>query len=511
MIRALYAALAWLAQPFLRRKLQRRGRTEPGYLQAIDERFGYYSQPAQCASGDLVWVHAVSLGETRAAAVLVAALRLQLPGMRLLLTHGTATGRAEGAALLQGGDIQVWQPWDAAPAVRRFLQHFRPRIGILMETEVWPNMAHACRSRALPLVLANARLSDKSLQQALRLRWLSAPAYAALAAVWAQTAADAARLRQLGAPVQGVFGNLKFDATPEPAQLAQARVWRETAPRRPIVLLASSREGEEAALLRLLQADARSRVDPQASAAQPGSAHPAGTGRRSGPDASDGPMGAPAAATPSNLAQVQWLIVPRHPQRFDVVAALIGQHGFTASRRSAWTDLPRNGAAAPGSAGAAAPAGAPLGDTPAGADALRVAPGPVPAGAIGPEPWDSIWLGDSMGEMALYYGLADVALLGGSFEPLGGQNLIEAAACGCPVVMGAHTFNFAEAAELARAAGAALRVQSLAQAAALAAELATDATRCAAMGRTASAFAAAHRGATEQTARAIAQLLALRP
>ena len=218
MMRALYSMVMWLAQPFLRRKLLKRGAQEPGYLEAVEERFGRYESEPWQADGRCIWVHAVSLGETRAAAVLVARLRERLPGMRLLLTHGTATGRAEGAGLLQPGDVQVWLPWDTPGAVQRFLTHFKPRIGILMETEVWPNLAAACEQMKVPLVLANARLSDKSLRQALRLAWLSRPAYRSLAAVWAQTQDDAARFTELGAKVQGVFGNLKFDATPDAQQ-----------------------------------------------------------------------------------------------------------------------------------------------------------------------------------------------------------------------------------------------------------------------------------------------------
>jgi 3-deoxy-D-manno-octulosonic-acid transferase len=188
MVRALYSLLVRAVQPLLRRKLARRGRAEPGYLQAVDERFGYYEMPALPADGRTLWVHAVSLGETRAAAVLLDELRTQWPGYRLLLTHGTATGRAEGAGLLRAGDLQVWQPWDTPEAVQRFLLHFRPRLGILMETEVWPNLAAACAAAGVPLVLANARLSEKSLRQALRIAWLSRPTYRSLTAVWAQTA-----------------------------------------------------------------------------------------------------------------------------------------------------------------------------------------------------------------------------------------------------------------------------------------------------------------------------------
>ena len=132
-----YALLMLLAQPFLRRKLARRSLLEPGYSEAIEERFGRYTQASETTS-TLVWVHAVSLGETRTAAILLKALRAQYPGLRLLLTHGTATGRAEGRALLRPGDIQVWQPWDSHAVVQRFFTHFKPRLGLLMETEIWP-------------------------------------------------------------------------------------------------------------------------------------------------------------------------------------------------------------------------------------------------------------------------------------------------------------------------------------------------------------------------------------
>lgn len=458
-VRWLYSALTWAAQPLLRRKLRRRAVAEPGYGQWVQERFGRYAQPGAAgqdngpAQGALVWIHAVSLGETRAAAILLPALRQQWPGMRLLLTHGTATGRAEGQKLLQPGDLQVWQPWDTRGAVARFLRQFRPAVGILMETEVWPNLIAACRVRGIPLVLANARLSAKSLRQAQRMAWLARPAYAALTAVWAQTEDDAVRLRSLGAPVQSVFGNLKFDVVPDAAQLAQGRQWRAASPR-PVVLLASSREGEEALWLENFKLSR-----PPAHAGQ------ALTAIKTEANA------AMQTPTPS-AADVQWLVVPRHPQRFGAVAELLGRAGLRVARRSQW--------------GAGPP------DT--GADTRA-----------------DVWLGDSLGEMALYYGLADVALLGGSFAPLGGQNLIEAAACGCPVVLGPHTFNFAEAAELACAAGAAMRVADLGEGIATACNLAHGAQPLATARSHALQFAAAHRGAAQRTAAAVVALAAVAP
>ena len=437
LVRGLYSLGMWAAQPLLRRKLARRGVQEPGYLEAIEERFGHYGAGTPASSG-WVWVHAVSMGETRAAAILVRALRRQMPGMRLLLTHGTATGRAEGKALLQPGDMQVWQPWDTPGAVRRFLAQFQPTIGILMETEVWPNMVAVCQQQGVPLVLANARLNAHSLRKAERVGWLARPAFGGLAAVWAQSQADADRMRQLGAPVQGFFGNVKFDATPDTAQIAQGRAWR-AAGGRPVVMLASAREGEEAEFLAALK-----HFMPPAPAA------PA--------------QEAPDLVANNAAGSVQWLIVPRHPQRFDDVAALVQQHGFSVSRRSSWGQ----------------------GAAPAVAD---------------------VWLGDSMGEIALYYGLGHVALLGGSFAPLGGQNLIEAAACGCPIVTGPSVFNFQEAATLAQQAGAAFPVASMAQGVQLAVELAQDEVRYAQARAAAEQFATAHRGAADRTAQAVQALL----
>ena len=443
MIRALYSLLMWLAQPFLRCKLSRRGRVEPGYLVAIEERFGHYGPtPLPLPAGNYFWVHAVSLGETRAAAVLIDRLRERWPDLHLLLTHGTATGRAEGATLLRPGDVQVWQPWDTPGNVERFLRRFQPRIGILVETEVWPNMVAGCRQQGVPLVLANARLSQKSLQQSLQLAWLSKPAYGALTAVWAQTEADAGRLRALGAPVRGVLGNIKFDATPDANLLARGCARRKSRAR-PVVMFASSREGEEALLLKFLEENrALDQVERAVSAIN----------------------------TVAN--RIQWLIVPRHPQRFDEVAALIVRHGFSVSRRSGWgDDVP--------------------GADPENPDAMT----------------RTVWLGDSVGEMPLYYGLADVVLLGGSFEPLGGQNLIEAAACGCPVIMGPHTFNFLQASALAEEAGAAQRVQSIAQAVVAAVALVSDGKALSNQRGATTAFAMAHRGAVDRTVAAISDLL----
>ena len=441
MMRALYSLLMWLLQPLVRAKLRRRARAEPAYGEQIDERFGFYAVAGAAAlrgeagSGPFVWVHAVSLGETRAAAPLLVQLRLAMPGMRLLLTHGTATGREQGRTLLQPGDVQVWYPWDTPGAVERFLTRFQPRVGLLVETEVWPNMVAACAARHVPLCLVNARLSEKSLADAQGLGWLARPAYRGLHAVWAQTAQDAARLSALGAPVAGVFGNFKFDAAPDPAQLRQGRAWHG-AQGRPVLVFANTRDGEEAVFLDILKKNWTL-----------------------------APVNIENVATISVASRaVQWMLVPRHPQRFDEVARLCEARGFSVSRRSQWTHGP------------------------------KVA---------------DIWLGDTMGEMALYYALSDVALLGGSFEPLGGHNLIEATACGCPVVMGPHTFNFAQAAQLAQDAGAAFAAADMAQALDRCGALLQSPADLQRAREAATSLGQAHTGAAQRTAEAVKQLVAV--
>ncbi len=435
--RGAYSVLLALMKPAYLLKLWWRGRAEPLYRHAIGERLGDYREHDADGWTGGVWVHAVSLGETKAAAALIDALRAQRPGLRLLLTHSTATGREAGQALLQPGDAQTWLPYDTPSVVQRFFAQFRPALGVLMETEVWPNLLHAAREAGVPMVLANARLSAKSHRQGQRFEVVLRPAAESLALVLAQTPADAERLQHAGAPQVVVCGNLKYDLSPNPALIAQGRVWRQ-ALGRPVVMGAVTRDGEEALLLDAWLAA-------KATSSMP-------------------------SHTPASTLKPLLLIVPRHPQRFDDVAALVQSRGLTLARRSAW----RSGSDATPDADAH------------GAD---------------------VWLGDSIGEMPLYYGAADVALLGGSFAPLGGQNLIEAAACGCPLLMGPHTFNFTDAAERSLAAGAALRVADMAEgvgrALALLGTPERDRQVAAAL-----TFAAAHRGAAQRMA---AQILPLLP
>ncbi|HYU70283.1 MAG TPA: lipid IV(A) 3-deoxy-D-manno-octulosonic acid transferase [Burkholderiales bacterium] len=407
MWRAGYRLLLWLAFPLVLARLWWRGRHEPGYRQNIAERFGFYpTRPAR----PVIWLHAVSVGETRAAEPLLHALRSSHPDCDLLITQMTASGR-EAAQQLFGGAVRVaWLAYDYPSAVRRFLRNFRPRLGILMETEIWFHLVNECQRSGVPLLLANARMSAKSALGYAAVGPLVRVALGGLSAVAAQTTEDAERLRSLGARAVEVTGNLKFDADPSAGSESLAAQFRRRFGTRAVLLAASTREGEEELLLEALEHNV--------------------------------------------LRDAILVIVPRHPQRFDTVAQLLASRGLKFIRRSANTRLD--------------------------ADC-------------------DIVLGDSMGEMAAYYRACDLAFVGGSLLAYGGQNLIEACAAGVPVLIGPYTYNFAQAAESAIAAGAAIRVSSAEEVIWLARSILQDAALRERMGKAGVAFCAAHRGATERT------------
>jgi 3-deoxy-D-manno-octulosonic-acid transferase len=393
-VRTLYTLLLRIVLPLVLARLWWRGRAEPLYREAVGERLGHYDgeRPEK-----LIWIHAVSVGESRAAAPLVRALAGAFADHGILMTCTTAAGRETIKQVYGESVLVAYLPYDLPEAVQHFLEYYRPRLGILMETELWPNLLAQCARNGVPMLLANARLSMRSARGYRRWGALARPAIGALAGVCAQTAQDAARLRELGARNVEVTGNLKFDVEPDAAQLAAGRAWRARLAR-PVVLLASTREDEE---------------DPLLAAAR--------------------------------FERALLVVVPRHARRFDEVAR------WAQSRRTQ----------------------APL-----------------------PAPGDRVHLGDTMGEMAFYYAACDVAVIGGSFAPLGGQNLIEALAAGAPVIVGPHMYNFAEATRLAVAAGAAHQARDARDAMQRAAQLLADDRARARMSEAGQALCAAHRGAT---------------
>ena len=406
--RGVYTLLGSAALPLLPLRLWWRGRHEPGYRRHIGERFGWYRGSV---AEPVYWIHAVSVGETRAATPLVQLLRAAYPASTLLLTHMTATGREAGQLLFGDQVRQAWLPYDAPFAVRRFFAHFRPAAGFILETELWPNLLAGAQASGTPLFLVNARLSERSARGYHRFACLARPMLARLSGVAAQSPADAARLAELGAPEPVVTGNLKFDVTIPPALLELGAGLRiRFGASRPVWLAASTRDGEETLILDAL------------------AKHP----------------------LPGTLL----VLVPRHPQRFATVAEMLSARGLPFARRSA------GGAAVPSDV--------------------------------------AVVLGDSMGELAAYYAAADVAFVGGSLLPFGAHNLIEPLAVGTPVLVGPHSFNFAEATAGAIEAGAALRVSDADAVIAAVDELFTDPARRQAMGLAARAFHAQHQGAAER-------------
>ena len=402
MPRALYSLLLYLVLPFTPLKLLWRGMRQPEYLRHVLERYGFY--PKLAGSQPLIWLHCVSVGETRAAAPLVEALQARYPTHRILLTHATPTGRAAGEQLFGDRVLRGYLPYDVPGAVGRFLDHYRPVLGMLMETELWFNLIAGCKRRGIPLLLVNARLSERSAQGYARVARLTAEGLGNLTAIAAQTEQDAERLRRLGAHEVQVTGNLKFDVEP-PADANDLGAALRTVlgKQRPVFLAASTRDGEEAMIL----------------------------------DAVD-------AADVPNLLTV---IVPRHPQRFDEVANLLIRRGVSFVRRSNF---------GPGLVAIRAREA----KEEASQTVQEVRPDVDEAGdKVIVQPKVTVVLGDSMGEMFTYYAACDVAFIGGSLQPLGGQNLIEAACMAKPVLIGPHTFNFAAATEQAIAARAARRVE----------------------------------------------------
>jgi 3-deoxy-D-manno-octulosonic-acid transferase len=426
--------LGWhLLLPVVLLRLWWRGRKDPGYRQAIAERFGFGLRIRPGA----IWIHAVSVGETRAAQPLIEAYLQE--GKTILLTCMTPNGRRTGAAIFadaiaQGRLQQVYLPYDLCWSVERFLKAAKPSLGLFMETEAWPTIVFRAAEIKLPVFLINARLSERSARRVARFGNAGRALFQAFAGILAQTELDAGRYRALGVKNCEVVGNLKFDVVLNPALVEAGLAWRAHLEKnhRLMVCAASTREGEEAIILEAWQAVLQMHAQESVS----GSA---------------------------SMAQPLLCIVPRHPERFTEVAELIRACGLTLLQRSE-INLDATGL-------------------------YKLA-----------DPAAAVVLGDSMGEMPLYYSASDLVVMGGSLMPLGGQNLIEACAAACPVLLGEHTFNFQQASQDAIDCGAAMRVDgngSLASALATAmSRILQDQQQRQAMREAALRYAAHYQGAT---------------
>ena len=414
MNRFLYSILLTLILPFVPLKLLWRGFKQPAYLRHWGERFGFYNTPVNKAT---IWLHCVSVGETRAAEPLIKALQLHYPLHQILITHGTPTGREASEALFGDSVQRAYLPYDVPFAVDNFLKHFQPKIGLLMETELWFNLIAACKQREIPLLLLNARLSEKSAKGYAKLGKLAAEGLQNLDAIAAQTSEDATRLQTLGAQHVSITGNLKFDVKPPAESVDKGLQLRGLlGVDRTIFLASSTRKGEEKQILEAVKG-----------------------------------------------LDVLTIIVPRHPQRFNDVEGIILKSGLSYQRRSNLV-------------------------------------GPV-------DKRIQVILGDSMGELFAYYAACDFTFIGGSLLEYGGQNLIEAACMGKPILIGEHTFNFADATENAIRAKAAIRVKNLAALRDRIQYLHHNAPQRVKMGKAALRFSAASTGATVRMMKLIAQHL----
>jgi 3-deoxy-D-manno-octulosonic-acid transferase len=423
---AVYQLLWQLLLPFAFIRLAWRARHSLSYLHHIPERLGFgYTRPVTQGS---IWIHAVSVGETRAAQPLIEAYLAR--GESILLTHMTLNGRRTGKQLfskpIDSGQLrQVYLPYDLCWAVEHFLKTFKPKLGLFMETEAWPTVVFRCKEIGLPLFLVNARLSERSARRVNQFGKAGRALFQAFSGILAQTEFDAQRYRSLGVKNVEIVGNLKFDVALDQALVQQGMNWKKDSHlhNRLIVCAASTRDGEESIILKAWR-DLLS----------------------------------------SNAFEIAPLLclVPRHPERFSEVADQVSAANFKFRRRSEWEGAPKDG--------------------------LEL----------------EIVLGDSMGEMPMYYSASDLVLMGGSLLPFGGQNLIEACAAGCPVLLGQYTYNFQQAAIDAIQSGAAKRVEgdlllgdSIALVEALK-ELLLNAAELATMSAAAKAYSIEHQGATKK-------------
>ncbi|MEN8213316.1 MAG: lipid IV(A) 3-deoxy-D-manno-octulosonic acid transferase [Pseudomonadota bacterium] len=366
-MRRLYTALLYLLSPLLVLRLWLRGAKNPGYRQRIGERFGLISQqiPERC-----IWIHAVSVGESQATQPLVRWLKEQYPDTAIVISTTTPTGADRVRELYQQEVAHLYFPLDLPNAIERVLKRLQPRLLIIMETEIWPNLLNVCKRRALPVVLANARLSAKSAKGYARAAAMTREALRSFSAIAVQHAADAQRFIDLGAAEADVHlcGSIKFDVRiPASVREQGALLKAACGAERPVWIAASTHAGEEEMVLRVHR------------------------------------------QLTELYADALLILTPRHPERFDSVAAMIEKSALTWSRRSD----------------------------------IRVC-----------KPDISVFLGDTMGELTVFYAAADIAFVGGSLAPVGGHNILEPASLGLPVIVGPHMTNFLSITALLKSNGA---------------------------------------------------------
>ncbi|QZN95472.1 lipid IV(A) 3-deoxy-D-manno-octulosonic acid transferase [Symbiopectobacterium purcellii] len=355
MLQTLYTILLYLVQPLIWLRLWLRGRKAPAYRRRWSERYGFCAEKVK-PNG--IMLHSVSVGETLAAIPLVRALRHRYPSLPITVTTMTPTG-SERVRSAFGNDVyHVYLPYDLPCALKRFFDQVNPKLVIIMETELWPNLITELHRRDIPLVIANARLSERSAAGYKKIGSLTRSILRRTTLIAAQNQEDGERFIDLGLPRShlAVTGSLKFDISVTPELAARdVALRRQWASRRPVWIATSTHEGEEAIIL---------------------AAH---------------------RELLNRFPDLLLILVPRHPERFPTTQALTQSLGFSYTLRSS---------------------------------------GDVPAANT------QVVIGDTMGELMMLYGIADIAFVGGSLVERGGHNPLEPAAHAIPVLMGPHTFNF---------------------------------------------------------------------
>jgi len=423
-MRYLYTFFFYLSLPFILLRLLWRARKNPAYAARWSERFGYLPNSAPKQG---IWLHAVSVGETIAAIPLVHALREQYPTLPIVVTTTTPTGADRVNASLKNLVTHYYLPYDLPGALNRFFNTLQPQLGIIMETELWPNLFQVCHTHKIPLFIANARLSARSAKGYQRIARLTRDMMHNVSQMAVQTATEAQRFIQLGLdPARiTVTGSIKFDLTIPADLLEQASQLRaQWGKERLIWIAASTHEGEEEQIL------------------------------------------ASYSLIRKKLPQTLLVLVPRHPDRFAKVIATCQRQGY--------------------------------------ATVLRSENKPCTTTS-------EIFIGDSMGELLLFYAASDVAFVGGSLITKGGHNPLEPAAVGIPIVMGPSLFNFAAISEQLQQAGALVTITSPTQLAEQVLLLFQDDTRRREAGEKGRQFVIQNRGALAKHLALINQLLTTRP
>lgn len=410
-MRYLYSILFYMALPFVVLRLCLKSRKNKAYMQDWKQRFGFVPSldAKQC-----IWIHAVSVGELITAKPLIQALEKQYPGCEFVITNMTPTGHAL-AKQMQGKNFHhFYVPYDVPSAVNRFLDHIHPQLLIIMETELWPNLIHYTASRKIPIVLSNGRMSEKSAKGYERIRHVTQEMLRNIRLILVQTQAEAERYIALGAHKESIVvtGSIKFDIPLPTQKIEEGHALRASwGQKRPTMIAASTHSGEEEKVL-----FAFSEL------------------RKKFPDA-------------------LLVLVPRHQERFDMVAQICFKHALTVVRRS---------------------------------EKIACTPD-VP-----------VFLGDSLGEMFVYYACADVAFVGGSLAPVGGHNLLEPAAIGLPIITGDYLINFTEIFNLLNQARAVIKVENEEELARAVIDLFKDPKRSRQMGMAAQQVVESNRGALKR-------------